>query len=104
MAEEIEGKAVDLGDVLIDLRHQLMRVQEEGEEQALRLAIDQVELELEVAVTAEARGEAKTRFWVIDAKVDGGLERVATQKIKLSFSLLDEDGIPVKMLAATRRT
>ena len=86
---------LNLADVLAQLRANLAQVQQEGVGQDLRFALDDVEVELQVAVTKEGTGKAGVRFWVINAEAGGNLSDVTTQKIKLKMKVVDKDGRPL---------
>jgi hypothetical protein len=92
-----------LADVLAQLRSNLAQALQEGAEEDLRFALDDVEVELQVAVTKEGTGKAGVKFWVINAEAAGKLADVTTQKIKLKMKVVDKDGRPVAIADKRRR-
>ena len=82
-----------LSKVLADLRDELIQAQTAGEGSELRFLIDDIELELQVAVTAE--GNAKAGFKVltfIDANMEGKGAGSTTQKLRLKLKITDKQG------------
>ena len=92
-----------LADVLAQLRANLAQALQEGAEQDLRFALDDVEVELQVAVTKEGIGKAGVKFWVINAEAGGKISVVTTQKIKLKMKVVDKDGRPMAIADKRRR-
>jgi Trypsin-co-occurring domain 2 len=81
----------ELSDVIAALRANLATAQNEGASQNLRFNIDDVEIELQVAVTKERSGSGGIKFWVVDAKAEGKFTDAITQKIKLRMKVVDTD-------------
>jgi hypothetical protein len=75
--------AVELADLIGQLRHELSRAMWAGENADLRFEAETVELELTVAVEKARQPGARVRFWVLDAGVDVRRVSTATQKITL---------------------
>ena len=94
---------LELADVLAQLRVNLAQAQQDGVGQDLRFALDDVEVELQLAVTKEEEGKAGVKFWVINAEAGGKLSDVTTQKIKLKMKVVDKDGRPVAIADKRRR-
>jgi hypothetical protein len=94
---------LELADVLAQLRANLAQAQQEGAGQDLRFALDDIEVELQVAVTKEGTGKAGVKFWVINAEAGGKLSDVTTQKIKLKMKAVDKDGHPLAIADKRRR-
>ena len=83
----------ELSKALATLREQLALAQTEGDGHDLRFLIDEIEVELNLALTTEGKGEIGAKFlWVVTASMDAKLSQVATQKIKLKMKLVDKDG------------
>jgi Trypsin-co-occurring domain 2 len=98
---EFEG-AMGLADFLSDLRAELAEASKRAEQESLKLGVEEVEVELDVAVTLEKRGEAtakaSAKFWVFasaEAGVTGGLssQRVTTQHLTLTLKPRTEEVI-----------
>ena len=77
--------AVELAEVISQLRAELTAAMTAGAGEDLRFGLGPVELELTVAVNKEASTGAKVRFWVVEAGADGKLGSTTTQKIKLTL-------------------
>ena len=82
----------DLRKVLSTLREQLSLAREDGTKSDLKFEISELEVELNVVVTAEGGGKAGVKFWVLTAELNGKYSQVATHKIKLKMKLKDKHG------------
>lgn len=78
--------AINLSDVVEQLRTDLLVAKREGEGSELRFALDSVEIELRVAVTKDIEGGAKAKFWVIEAGGKGKFGDSKTQTIRLKMT------------------
>jgi NTP-dependent ternary system trypsin peptidase co-occuring protein len=76
-------QAVDLADMIWQLRSELTRAMWGGDGKDLRFVADTVELELSVAVERAQQPGAKVNFWVLEANAGGKQSSVVTQKIRL---------------------
>jgi hypothetical protein len=77
--------AVELAELIGQLRMELATAMHAGEEAELRFEIGPVELELTVQVTKEASPTAKVKFWVIEAGADGKVASSVSQRVKLTL-------------------
>lgn len=75
--------AVELADLIGQLRAELTDAMHAGENEDLRFELGPVELELTVAVTKEAKPGAKVKFWVVELGADVTASSATTQTIKL---------------------
>jgi hypothetical protein len=75
--------AVELSDVIGQLRNELSRAMWAGENSDLRFEAETVELELTVAVERSRDPGGKVRFWVVEAGTTARRQNVTTQRIKL---------------------
>ncbi|SMD24001.1 trypco2 family protein [Lentzea albidocapillata] len=75
--------AVELADLIGQLRAELTEAMHAGENEDLRFELGPVELELTVAVTKEAKPGAKVKFWVVELGADVSVSSATTQTIKL---------------------
>ena len=100
-SEPFDG-AMGLADFLSDLRAELAEASKRAEQESLKLGVEEVEVELDVAVTLEKRGEAtvkaSAKFWVFasaEAGVTGELssQRVTTQHLTLTLKPRTEEVI-----------
>jgi hypothetical protein len=90
---ELDG-ALGLADFLADLRVELAEASKRAEGESLKLGVEEVTVDLDVAVTiakkAGASARAGAKFWVF-ASVEGGVkgelssERVSTQHLTLTL-------------------
>lgn len=84
---------IELARVIRDLRDELEAAIAAGDRHDLRFELGTIELEASIAIEMDARAEAKARFWVVDLGAEGGVDRTATQRIKLTLSpRLSRDG------------
>jgi Trypsin-co-occurring domain 2 len=77
--------AVELAELITQLRAELTEAMDSGEGSDLRFEIGPVELELTVAVDKEAKPGAKVRFWVIELGTDVKRASSSMQRIKLTL-------------------
>ena len=92
-SEPFDG-AMGLADFLSDLRAELAEASKRAEHQSLKLGVEEVTVDLDVAVTIAKRGEASAKasaeFWVF-ASVEGGVtgerssQQVTTQHLTLTL-------------------
>lgn len=78
--------AIELSDVIEELRTELLVAMKEGDGKELRFGVDSVEVELQVAVTKETEGEAKAKFWVLEVGGKGKLADARTQTVRLTLT------------------
>ncbi|WP_066950562.1 trypco2 family protein [Streptomyces lushanensis] len=77
--------AVELAEVIGQLRAELTEAMRQGENAGLRFELGPVELELTVSVDKEAGPGAKVRFWVVELGADAKVARNSTQRITLTL-------------------
>jgi hypothetical protein len=77
--------AVELAELIGQLRTELAEAMKAGEDAELRFELGPVELELTVQVTKEATPTAKVKFWVIEAGADTKFASSVAQRIKLTL-------------------
>ncbi|MEV7177501.1 trypco2 family protein [Kitasatospora sp. NPDC093679] len=75
--------AVELAEMIAQLRRELSRAMAEGEDAGLRFRAERVELELTVGVERSHEPGVKVRFWVFDAGVSVKRSATTTQKLTL---------------------
>lgn len=89
---------VRLTDVVEQLRLELTELAESVNKDALTFEVDQVEVELRVAVTVGAEVGAKASFWVFtEATAAASTEREASHSVKLVLKPCAPTGGPVKV-------
>jgi hypothetical protein len=77
--------AVELAELIGQLRSELTEAMHAGADEELRFELGPVELELTVAVTKEVKPGAKVKFWVVELGADSTVGSATTQKIKLTL-------------------
>jgi hypothetical protein len=77
--------AVELADLIEELRRELSKAMRAGEGSELRFEPGPVELELTVGVEKVVGPEAKVRFWVLDLGASAHRSSAVTQRIKLTL-------------------
>jgi Trypsin-co-occurring domain 2 len=77
--------AIELAELIGQLRSELTEAMTAGDGEDLRFFLGPVELELTVAVDREAKPGAKVRFWVVELGAETKLGSSSTQKIKLTL-------------------
>lgn len=83
LCEVLQSMAVELAEVIGQLRAELTEAMRAGEGADLRFELGAVELELTVVVDKEVKPGAKVRFWVVELGADATASSGATQRIKL---------------------
>jgi hypothetical protein len=78
--------AVELADMIWQLRHELSRAMWAGENADLRFKAETVELELTVGLERAREPGVKVRFWVFDAGAAAKRTTLSTQTIRLTLS------------------
>lgn len=79
----------ELADVIQALRENLEAAQVEGDDKNIRFNVSNVEVELQTVVKKGGDGNAKAKFWVLEAGTSAAYEKAAMQKIKLSLQAVD---------------
>lgn len=90
----------ELANVVQGLRQELLKAVEQAKGEELRFEVQEMELELQVQVTKEVGGEAKLKFWVIDAGgVSGSVEKSTVQTVRLKLKPKVKGGATVLLAA-----
>ena len=76
---------LELGNVVTHLRKQLLAAQADGEGEALKLRVEDIEVEFQVGVSSGTEAEGGVKFWVFNASAKGSVSSEAVQKIKLKL-------------------
>lgn len=77
--------AVELADVIWQLRSELTRAAWGGENKDLRFKAEKVELELVVGIEKSRDPQVKVKFWVFDAGIGAQRKATSTQTIRLTL-------------------
>ncbi|MFW6693526.1 trypco2 family protein [Streptomyces sp. MAR4 CNX-425] len=83
--------AVELQDMIAQLRRSLGRAMADGEGEGLRFQAEKLELELTVGVERSREPGAKVRFWVFDVNHSARSAHAATQRITLTLQPVRAD-------------
>ena len=76
---------IELGKVVDQLRTELHELTKSVKGQELYFTVDNVEVELQVAVTKGGEGGVTAKFWVLEVGGKGTYESATTQTIKLTL-------------------
>ena len=80
-----DGGLVPLHEAIVTLRDELTAAMAQGEESLIRFDIERIDLKLSAAVTEAAGGGLGIKWWLVNASVEGRLERSSTQEITLTI-------------------
>jgi hypothetical protein len=83
---------IELADVVKDLREELYRAIDGGENERLQFEVGSIELELSVSVEQTDGVHGKVRFWVLDLGADISDKNTSTQKLKLTLTPTLQNG------------
>ncbi|GGT29615.1 MULTISPECIES: trypco2 family protein [Streptomyces] len=83
--------AVELADMIAQLRAELSRAMTAGDDSDLRFRAEQVELELTVGIERTNEPGVKVRFWVFDAGVAAKRSSTVTQRLTLTLQPVHTD-------------
>jgi hypothetical protein len=83
MRDAVEG--LELAEVVQRLREEVEHAVERGRDKKLKFDLEEVQLELQVAVTREGSGKTGFKLWVVDAEVGAKLAQTQTQKVVLKL-------------------
>lgn len=99
---EVTMTGIPLSDVLAELRSEIKKAHADGQGQEFRFALEEIDVELQVAVTTEMKGGVKVKFLVVDSEAGGGLSRHCLQKIHVKMKPLHaEPKVPVDLASIT---
>ena len=83
--------AIQLADVIWQLRHELSRAMWAGENADIKFEAEAVQLELTVAMERSRDDGVKVRFWVLDGNAGGKRGSMVTQKLALTLRPIRAD-------------
>jgi hypothetical protein len=81
---------VELSAVIANLRESLSKAQNDGEGKDLRFKIEDIKIELNVAVEDKGELGGGVKFYVLSAKADVTQTQTVTQKITLNMTVHDD--------------
>lgn len=74
---------IELSRTIQQLRRELSDAIKKGEGEALRFAVESIDLDLQVTVSQEAEGEGGIKIWLVDAKAGAKVAKQSVQTIHL---------------------
>ncbi|NBE55604.1 trypco2 family protein [Streptomyces boluensis] len=77
--------AVELADMIAQLRSEIGQAMADGEGAGLRFRAERLELELTVVVERSKEPGGKVKFWVVEAGASARTAHLTTQRITLSL-------------------
>ena len=98
-----------LSEVIGELRAELMRAKDAGDDQAaqdpdtLRFEVIEAEVELEVVATRTDTDSAGVKFWVVNAGVGAEDTEGTRQRLRVRLSALREDDKPYRVSRSDTR-
>lgn len=90
--QALPGNDIPLAQMLQTLRTELQRSMIGARTEPLKLRVEKVELELQIAVTQEGSAGAGIRFWVLSAEARGGSKYQNTHTFKLTLQPTTAEG------------
>ena len=88
-----EDDFVGLSDTIQCLRNELAHAMHDGAKSRVKFELGPIELELQVAVSREKKGEGGVQFWVLNAGAAGSVNQSVLQTLKLTLTPV-VDGVP----------
>ncbi|HSA49383.1 MAG TPA: trypco2 family protein [Yinghuangia sp.] len=76
---------MELADMIRQLRRELMAAMAESANEPLRFELGPVEVEASFVVKRESSGDARVRFFVVEAGANGTSGREDTQRVTLTL-------------------
>ncbi|MFB7668307.1 trypco2 family protein [Kitasatospora sp. NPDC056138] len=88
------GATVEIGlaDALRALRQELAEAMADGEGKPVRLAVESVDLEMQVTLSASAEASGGVKFWVLTAGAKAAGSTGASHTVKLQLKAETADG------------
>ncbi|MCX5211856.1 hypothetical protein OG689_21630 [Kitasatospora sp. NBC_00240] len=83
---------IGLADTIRALRQELATAMADGEGSPVRLRVNSVKLDVEVAVTASAEANGGVRFWVVSAGGKAAGSTTATHTVSLELTAETDQG------------
>lgn len=90
--EEGEPVPVELAVAIGQVREQLAKAIEEGQDSPVAFRAGPVELEFDVAFTASGGADVGVRVWVVSVGAKGEVSRAATTRLKVTLTPVDRQG------------
>jgi len=81
--DHVMTRQLELAEMIKSLRAELARAQSEGESEAIRFQVEDVELELDIATEERAEGGIAAKFYVLTSQFKASKKDAVTQKLRL---------------------
>jgi len=94
---------IELSTMLMALREELGKAQQEAEGKDIKFVVNDVELELQLTVSKDVNAKTGVKFLVFNAEAGGKLSSQSVQKIKLKLTPETGSGKPVKVSDTTTK-
>lgn len=78
-------KDIELSDMLVTLRKELMDAQKKGAAQDLKFKVEDVELEVQFTTTNDLDGKVGVKFWVYNAEAGGKTSDQTVHRLRLKL-------------------
>lgn len=78
-------KKFELPNVLLALRNELEQAQDNAKNENLKFSLEEIEIEVQVAVTSEATAKGGVKFWVYEAEAEGTIGKETVQTVRLKM-------------------
>ncbi|MGH3008533.1 MAG: trypco2 family protein [Gaiellaceae bacterium] len=86
-----------LTDAIRQLRSQLTESMEHGEDEKLRFVLGDIDLELQVIVSKEGKGEAGIKFWLVSVGGTATASTGTTHTVRLRLTPEMKDGAKARV-------
>jgi hypothetical protein len=83
---------IQLSDVIVGLRAELLKAQEKAEKEELRFKVEGVEVEMKIGTTRSGSVDGKLSFLVVELGAKGAIDTQQLQTIRLKLSPTSSDG------------
>jgi hypothetical protein len=97
MNDERAVDRVPLAEAIDVLRDELTTAMQAGGPSPLRFAVDELELELEVAMSRTGEGHGGIKFWLVDFGAKTEYSEGVTHRIRLNLRPIDAEGRPINL-------
>ena len=92
-----ETNKFPLSDIIINLREEILKAQQKAVGQELKFSVENIEVELQVGVTAKATAKGGVKFWVYSAEAGAEVAKQTMQKVKLTLKPSGKDGKTIEI-------
>ena len=82
---------IELADMLVGLRKELVKAQEIAAKERLKFRLDDIEVEVKMGITKKDAVKGELKFWVIDSSGELSNEDQQTQTLRLKLTPISFD-------------